>query len=149
MAISAPAASRSHSGTARIRHGSQAPLRERRRGRRSNERSRSGVTPRHAPWRRAAMDLMAAAEKLWPEIEGVFRSLGRGPSTLKEGLRYRGAFYLLAGLAVENFAKALIAQKNPSQNESAADLDILALGRGHHLARVVRDAGLHLTGTEA
>src|SRR5262245_49023448 len=102
----------------------------------------------HATWRAVALDLQAAAEKLWPEIEGAFRAVGRGagPSALREGLRYRGPFYLLAALAVENFAKALIAKDRLRQ--PLADRDLLVFGRGNHLARLSQDAGVRLTRAE-
>ena len=108
------------------------------------------MTSNHATWRTVAIDLQVAAEKLWPEIEGAFRAVGRGAGTaaLREGLRYRGAFYLLAALAVENFAKALVAQAKARRNEPMSELDLLTLGRGEHLARVAEDAGLRLTSSE-
>jgi hypothetical protein len=104
------------------------------------------LTSNHTTFAAVAVNFMAAAEKLWPEIEGAFRAVGRGANadTLKEGLRYRGAFYVLAGFAIENYAKALMARRE----ELMTDSDILKVGRGQPLVRVAQDAEISLTAPE-
>ena len=104
------------------------------------------MTSNHTTFHAVAVNFTAAAEKLWPEIEGAFRTVGRGANadTLKEGLRYRGALYVLAGFAVENYAKALMAVRNELTTHS----DILRVGRGQPLVQVAQEAEITLTAAE-
>jgi hypothetical protein len=100
----------------------------------------------HMIFHAVAVNFMAAAERLWPEIEGAFRAVGRGANAdaLKEGLGYRGAFYVMAAFAVENYAKALQANRNELMTEK----EILGVGRNQPLARVAKDAEIPLTAAE-
>jgi hypothetical protein len=79
---------------------------------------------------------MAAAELLWPHIRRGFTAhFSHDPaddSAADEGLRYRGPFYLLAGLAIENFLKALIVLDKQKRGEPLTDRDKLTLVDGKH-----------------
>jgi hypothetical protein len=68
------------------------------------------IAANHSQWRAVARDLLASASLLWPHVDKGFEEHLRKPLLRPpaEGLRHRGAFYLLAGMAVENFLKALI-----------------------------------------
>jgi hypothetical protein len=67
----------------------------------------------HAKWRRVAGNLFAAAELLWPSITSGMWEHSRKPGTAAGavGLRLRGPFYVLVGLAVENLTKAIIIRR--------------------------------------
>lgn len=101
----------------------------------------------HAKWKAVASHLFGAAELLWPAIDAGFRASAVAEGTAAgDGLRYRGPFYLLAGLAVENFAKAILIQRKQLRNEPITNGDFFRLGGSDHdLVRLAHEAGLDLS----
>lgn len=87
----------------------------------------------HAKWRAVAFQLLDAARLLWPLIASGYQDMAarfQEPDA-GEGLRMRGPFYLLSGLAVENLLKAIIVKQLPP-GASLVRRDKLDAGVKHH-----------------
>ena len=124
---------------------------------RSVVRSTAGIDPER--WRSVAGHLLAAARLLWqPVAEGIqrFHSKRDTPRTetetaaLEELVRYRGPFFVLAGLAVENQLNTVIVQRKINAGPCTVD-DVLKLfpTSPHNLRFLAKRAQVVLSSSES
>jgi hypothetical protein len=110
-------------------------------------------------WQAVSSHLLATAQLVWqPIAEGITgyrntRDTVRTPAqtaALEARVRYRGPFFLLAGLAVENQLKALIVRRAIATNPSCTTRDILQQfpKKNHDLVQLAARAGVVLTNGE-
>ena len=82
-------------------------------------------------WRSVALSLLFAADTLWKRVrQGLVEfdeisRLGDLSDAADVGLRLRGPFFLLAGLAVENLLKALIIKRMHAENRPVTEGNVL------------------------
>jgi hypothetical protein len=105
-------------------------------------------------WRSVALSLLFAADALWNRVRRALTELDKvGRSKLSDtsdiGLRLRGPFFLLAGLAVENFLKAIIVKRLLAGGKPVTEADVLVIFRGKHdLTVLSQRADVKLTPAE-
>ena len=106
-------------------------------------------------WRPVALSLLFAADTLWKRVrQGLVEfdeisRLGDLSEAADVGLRLRGPFFLLAGLAVENLLKAIIVKRMHAENRPVTEGNVLRLERGRHsLIALSRSAQITLSSEE-
>lgn len=107
-------------------------------------------------WRSVALSLLFAADTLWKRVrQGLVEfdeisRLGDLSKAADVGLRLRGPFFLLAGLAVENLLKALVVKRMHAENRPVTEGNVLRLEpRGRHsLVALSRSAQITLSPEE-
>ena len=100
-------------------------------------------------WRSVASHLLASARVLWPVIEQGFQERGAPGANAEaglEGLRHRGPFLVLAGLAIENMLKALIVLDHNKRQQATGRADPPTIVKTHKLLPLARLANVPIDG---
>ena len=108
-------------------------------------------------WWATGADLLAAAALIWPQVSRGLDRVGftivkslrpEQAAQIYEPLRYRGPFFLLAGLAVENCLKAVIVGRMKRSNETLAAILATVVGGQHRLLPLCAKANIALADRE-